>query len=127
MKLIIIKENFNLKRILFRESKHCIKISYNINQISMIGITVKISYDILFDKGTYIIIKVNPKDRKLFSDIDNYFNEIVQNYEKIMINNNIKIKKHNEYSPPSDKTITITMNSIKRNTSDKNKVQIFSI
>ena len=93
----------------------------------MIGITVKISYDILFDKGTYIIIKVNPKDRKLFSDIDNYFNEIVQNYEKIMINNNIKIKKHNEYSPPSDKTITITMNSIKRNTSDKNKVQIFSI
>ena len=110
MKLIIIKENFNLKRILFRESKHCIKISYNINHISMIGITVKISYDILFDKGTYIIIKVNPKDRKLFSDIDNYFNEIVQNYEKIMINNNIKIKKHNEYSPPSDKTITITMN-----------------
>ena len=66
MKLLIIKENFDLKRILFRESKKCIKISYDINHVSMIGITLKVNYATILDRETYIIIKVDPKDRKLF-------------------------------------------------------------
>ena len=127
MKLLIIKENFDIKRILFRESKKCIKISYDINYISMIGITVSILYETLFDKGTYIIIKVDPKDRQLFSDIDSHFEGMIENYDKIMINDNIKVKKHNEYALSLNKTISITMNSIKKNTSGRNKVQIFSI
>ena len=127
MKLLIIKENFDLKRILFRESKKCIKISYDINHVSMIGITLKVNYATILDRETYIIIKVDPKDRKLFFDIDKHFESLIENYDKVMLNDNIKVKKHSEYTPPLDNNLSITMNSIKRNTSDKNKVQIFSI
>ena len=127
MKLLIIKENFDLKRILFRESKNSIKISYNINFVSMIGITLKIKYETLFDRGTYFIMKINPEDAKIILDIDSYFNGLIKNYDKIMVNGTIKVKKHNEYSHPSNKNVVITMNSIKKNTTGKNKVQIFSI
>tara|TARA_B100000686_G_scaffold233767_1_gene241496 strand:- start:303 stop:686 length:384 start_codon:yes stop_codon:yes gene_type:complete len=127
MKLLIIKENFDLERILFRESKKAIKISYDINYISMIGITIKILYEKIEDRGTYIIIKIHPNDIKLFYDIDNYLNKKLQDYEYFMINGNIKVKKHIEYETPQNKNISITMNSIKKNISGKNKVQIFSI
>lgn len=127
MKLLIIKENFDLKRILFRESKNSIKISYNINFVSMIGITLNIKYDTLIDRGTYVIMKINPEDAKIILDIDRYFNGLIKNYDKIMVNGTIKVKKHNEYSSPLNKKVAITMNSIKKNTSGKNKVQIFSI
>ena len=127
MKLLIIKENFDLKRILFRESKKCIKISYDINHISMIGITINISYDNLIDRGTYIIIKIKRDDIKLFHDIDEYLNKKIENYEKYMIDDHIKVKKHSEYKESLHKNISITMNSIKKNISGKNKVQIFSI
>lgn len=127
MKLFIIKENFDLNRILFRESKKSVKISYDINHISMIGITVNILFDNLIDKGTYLIVKINEKDIKLISDIDEYLNKKIKNYENFMINGNIKVKKHNEYKIPLNKQISITMNSIKNNNVGKNKVQIFSI
>lgn len=127
MKLFIIKENFDLNRILFRESKKSVKISYDINNISMIGITVNIIFDNLIDKGTYIIVKINKEDIKLISDIDEYLNKKMKNYENFMINGNIKVKKHNEYKIPLNKKLSITMNSIKKNNVGKNKVQIFSI
>jgi hypothetical protein len=127
MKLFIIKENFDLNRILFRESKKSVKISYDIHNIYMIGITVNISFDNLIDKGTYIIVKINKEDIKLISDIDEYLNKKMKNYENFMINGNIKVKKHNEYKIPLNKNLSITMNSIKKNNVGKNKVQIFSI
>lgn len=127
MKLFIIKENFDLNRILFRESRKSVKISYDINNISMIGITVNITFDNLIDKGTYIIVKINKGDIKLISDIDEYLNKKMKNYENFMINGNIKVKKHNEYKFPLNKKLSITMNSIKKNNVGKNKVQIFSI
>lgn len=127
MKLLLIKENFDLKRVLFRKSKKSIKISYDINHVSMIGITFKIKYETILDRETYIIIKVSPKDRKIFLDIDGHFERLIENYDKVMLNDNIKIKKHNEYVTPLNKTISITMNSIKKNISGRNKVQIFSI
>lgn len=127
MKLLLIKENFDLKRILFRESKKCIKLSYDINRVSMIGITMNISYDNIIDRGTYIIIKIRKDDIKLVHDIDEYLNKKIENYEKYMMDGHIKVKKHNEYKKHLDKNITITMNSIKNNISGKNKVQIFSI
>jgi len=93
----------------------------------MIGITVNISFDNLIDKGTYIIVKINKEDIKLISDIDEYLNKKMKNYENFMINGNIKVKKHNEYKIPLNKNLSITMNSIKKNNVGKNKVQIFSI
>ena len=77
MDLIIIKENFDLKRVLFRENKKSIKISYDINHVSMIGITFKINYETILDRETYIIIKVGSKDRQLFFDIDNHFDSLI--------------------------------------------------
>tara|TARA_B100000768_G_scaffold53655_1_gene52152 strand:+ start:661 stop:1044 length:384 start_codon:yes stop_codon:yes gene_type:complete len=127
MDLIIIKENFDLKRVLFRENKNSIKISYDINHVSMIGITFKINYETIIDRETYIIIKVSSPDRQLFFDIDNHFDSLIEDYDKFMINDNIKIKKHHEYGKPLKKSISITMNSIKKNISGRNKVQIFSI
>jgi|TARA_B110000967_G_C18849377_1_gene543771 hypothetical protein len=127
MKLIIIKDNFDIKRILFRESKSSIKISYDLNHVSMIGITLNIAYDTLIDRDTYILIKVNSDDTKIFSEIDLHFEGIFKDYDKSLFNGSIKVKKHNEYSTPSNKNISITMNSIKKNSSGRNKVQIFSI
>ena len=93
----------------------------------MIGITLNIKYDTLIDRGTYVIMKINPEDAKIILDIDRHFNGLIKNYDKIMVNGTIKVKKHNEYSSPLNKKVAITMNSIKKNTSGKNKVQIFSI
>lgn len=127
MKLLLIKENIDLNRILFRKSKKSIKISYDINHVSMIGITFKINYETILDRETYIIIKVSPKDRKIFFDIDRHFERLIENYDKVISNDHIKIKKHSGYENPQNKTISITMNSIKKNIPGRNKVQIFSI
>lgn len=127
MKLIIIKENFDFKRIIFRESKNSIKISYNINFVSMIGITINIEYDYILDKGTFLIVKLKKKDKKLIEDIDSFFKGLVINYDNMLINDTIKVKKHSEYKTPKCEKLSVTMNSIKKNTNDLNKVQIFSI
>ena len=127
MKLIIIKENFDFKRIIFRESKNSIKISYNINFVSMIGITINIEYDYILDKGTFLIVKLKKKDKKLIEDIDSFFKDLVINYDNMLINDTIKVKKHSEYKIPKCEKLSVTMNSIKKNTNDLNKVQIFSI
>lgn len=127
MKLIIIKENFDIKRVIFRESKNSIKLSYDINYISMIGITIKINSIYILDKGTFLIIKIGDKDKKLLNTIDNYFSKKIENYDNILVNDTIKVKKHNEYISPKGNDILITMNSIKSNPNMRNKVQIFSI
>ena len=128
MKLILIKKNFNLNRILFRESKTSIKISYDINYVSMIGITINVNYEYLLDKGTYMIIKVNEEDLRILYNIDSYFEKNIDEYDRMVINGTIKVKKHNEYKNNSlNKNLLITMNSIKRNGAGRNKVQIFSI
>jgi len=128
MKLVIIKENFDLNRILFRESKTSIKISYNVNHVSMIGITININYEYIIDKGTYMIIKVNEEDRQILSKIDTHLEQNIDEYDKMIINDTIKVKKHKEYKNDSlNKNLLITMNSIKRNGAGRNKVQIFSI
>ena len=126
MKLVIIKENFELNRILFRQSKNSIKVSYDINNVSMIGITMNINFENSSDKGTYIILKVCEKDIETLKLIDGYFSNKITDYDSMIIKDSIKVKKHNEYTKP-DKEITISMNSIKRNQLGRNKVQIFSI
>ena len=126
MKLVIIKENFELNRILFRQSKNSIKISYDINNVSMIGITMNINFQNLSDKGTYIILKVCEKDIETLKLIDEYFSSKITDYDSMIIKGSIKVKKHNEYTNPG-KGITLSMNSIKRNQLGRNKVQIFSI
>ena len=128
MKLVIIKDNFDIKRIVFRDNKLSKKISYDINNISMIGITININYDNLIDKGNYIILKVNEKDKVILYKIDNYFKSLFNNYDKIVNNDIIRVKKHKEYIyNPLNKNILITMNSIKKDFSGKVKVQIFTI
>ena len=57
MKLVIIKEHFELNRILFRQSKNSIKISYNINNLSMIGITMNIDFENLSDVAKQKLMK----------------------------------------------------------------------
>lgn len=126
MKLVIIKENFELNRILFRQSKNSIKISYDINNVSMIGITMNIKFQSFSDKGTYIILKVSEKDIETLKLIDEYFSNQITDYDKMIIKDSIKVKKHNQYTNPN-KEITLSMNSIKRNQLGRNKVQIFSI
>mgnify|MGYP006099273743 CR=1 FL=1 len=66
-------------------------------------------------------------DTKIFSEIDLHFEGIFKDYDKSLFNGSIKVKKHNEYSRNPMKNILITMNSIKTNSSGRNKVQIFSI
>ena len=57
---------------------------------------------------------MNEKDKILLNKIDEYFNKTISNYDTMLINNTIKVKKHNEYKLSSEKVISITMNSIKK-------------
>jgi hypothetical protein len=93
----------------------------------MIGITIKINSIYILDKGTFLIIKIGDKDKKLLNTIDNYFSKKIENYDNILVNDTIKVKKHTEYISPKDNDILITMNSIKSNPNMRKKVQIFSI
>lgn len=93
----------------------------------MIGITINVEHEYIIDKGTFLIVKLKKNDKKLINDIDNYFKDIVINYDKMLINDTIKVKKHNEYKETNDNKISITMNSIKKTQNNLNKVQIFSI
>ena len=87
---------------------------------------MNIDFENLLDKGTYIILKVCEKDKKILKMIDEYFSSKISDYDKMIIKDSIKVKKHNEYTMPNKK-ITLSINSIKRNQIGRNKVQIFSI
>lgn len=126
MKLLIIKENFDINRIFFRESKSSIKISYNINFISMVGITFNLVFKNCLDKGHFLILNIDEKEINFFNKIDKYFIGEIDNYDKILNNDSIRIKKHKNFKIPKDNVISITLNSIK-NIFGRNKVQIFSI
>lgn len=129
MRLIINKDTFSVDRIIFRNSKRAIKLSYDLNNIYMIGITFKIYYESIKDKEQYIIIKLNESDKKLFQEIDAYFLTKIDNYDNLMnYNNLLKIKKHNTYlDDKNDKNICIIMNSIRTSLDGKNRVQVFTI
>ena len=129
MKLLIIKDNFEIERLHFRKSRTSMKLMYDINNIFMIGITMKISYNRLKYKDLFIYISVDAEDILLLKKIDDYFSKELCSYESFIINNNIiKIKKHQDFieDPLNKDTIDISINSIKY-INGMNKVQIFSI
>tara|TARA_B100000214_G_C23964146_1_gene626867 strand:- start:792 stop:1181 length:390 start_codon:yes stop_codon:yes gene_type:complete len=129
MKLLIIKDNFEIKRIHFRKSRSSIKLMYDINNIFMIGITLKLRYNRLKYKDLFIYLFIDNEDILLLKKIDDYFSKKLYLYESFIINNNIiKIKKHQGFNEDllNKHTIDISINSIKY-INGMNKVQIFSI
>ena len=47
-----------------------------------------------------MIVKLKKKDKKLIEDIDSFFKGLVINYDNMLINDTIKVKKHSEYKKP---------------------------
>ena len=127
MKLVIIKDNFNINKIRFRKSKTSIKITYDISNLLMIGITFNVIYQSIKERGTFLYINLSKEDYTILKDIENYFYTKIEKYESFLINDGyIRIKKHNGFIPTKENNINIVLSSIKL-VNDKNRVQIFSI
>ena len=127
MNLIIKKDNFEIDRISFRKSKESMKITYNINDLFMIGITLRIQYSTIQIKNSLIYIKVCDDDLELLNKIDAYFDTIFDNYESFIFNKKIRIKRNNQVKINlNSNTIVIVISSIKT-INYINRVQIFSI
>ena len=117
MKLILRNGHFDVNRIKFRKNKSSIKLLYDINDIYMIGITLKVKYNNILIKNSMIYI----------TKIDNYLNENIDNYVSFISNKrNIKVKNHNNNISYLDQKINFTINCIKKY-EGKHFVQMFTI
>ena len=124
MELIIKQDSFDLDRIDFKFGKKCIKIIYNLGTIKMIGLTFKLSSKEINETDDFIYINIkDTEDYKIVHMIDEYFKNKFKEYSSSIINNIIKVKKHNHYK---NNDIFITFNNLKK-INDKLKVQIFTI
>tara|TARA_A100001037_G_C14960041_1_gene548960 strand:+ start:104 stop:475 length:372 start_codon:yes stop_codon:yes gene_type:complete len=123
MNLIIKKGNFNTKRIHIKNGKKCNKILYNLDDVSMIGITLNVENEEYIEDDNFIYIDVKDKQLKfILNEIDTLINKNYDNYLSFLSFNKIKVKKHLEFK----KMKNISINNIKL-INDKAKVQIFTI
>ena len=127
MKLILRNDHFDVNRIKFRKNKSSIKLLYDINDIYMIGITLKVKYNNILIKNSMIYINLKEKYIDLITKIDNYLNENIDNYVSFISNKrNIKVKNHNNNISYLDQKINFTINCIKKY-EGKHFVQMFTI
>ena len=125
MDLIIKESSFTQDKIKLKEGKKCIKILYNIDTISVIGISLKITEFTQTENNSFIFMNIKDSPQKyLIHKIDTYFSKL-KNYYSFLENNYIKVKKHSQYYPIKG-TIFITFNNLKL-INNKLKVQIFTI
>lgn len=123
MNLIIKKGKFNTKRIHIKNGKNCNKILYNLDDVSMIGITLNVEDEEYIEDDNFIYIDIKDKQLKyILNEIDTLINKNYDNYLSFLSFNKIKVKKHIDFK----KIKNISINNIKL-INDKAKVQIFTI
>jgi len=127
MKLIIKNENFDTKRIYFKNNKNGIKLLYSVHNIFTVGIPLKIEYDKLIIKDYIILVSISKKHIDIINKIDHYFADKVNNYVTFLHNeHSLKIKKHGGFIVNTDKLLSFTINCI-RSYKGNNYVQLFTI
>lgn len=125
---LIIKQNcFDSKRIILKESKNCIKITYSLDYIYMIGLTIKLKDIKYIENDQFLFIEIcDPKQYKFLMDINNFLSQKIEHYQGFLYNNKMKVKKHINFKSSEDNSVNITLNNLKK-IKDNYKVQIFTI
>ena len=125
---LIIKQNcFDSKRIILKESKNCIKITYSLDYIYMIGLTIKLKDIKYIENDQFLFIEIcDPKQYKFLMDINNFLSQKIEHYQSFLYNNKMKVKKHINFKSSEDNSVNITLNNLKK-IKDNYKVQIFTI
>ena len=127
MRLIIKKEHFDTDNIKFKNNKTGIKLMYDVNNVYMIGIPLKIKYERIIVKECIIFLNIDEEYFTILRKIDDVFKNKINNYVSFLQKNRIlKIKKHSNFSLIENKDILISINCIKPY-KDNNYVQIFTI
>ena len=127
MNLILKKESFDDKRIGLKESKNCIKITYSLDYIFMIGLSIKLTNIKYTENEHFLFIEICDKEQLDFLIIiNNFITQNIKNYQPFLYNKKMKIKKHTKFRHMEDKSVTITLNNLKK-IKDYYKVQIFTI
>tara|TARA_A100001037_G_scaffold241032_1_gene221128 strand:- start:915 stop:1298 length:384 start_codon:yes stop_codon:yes gene_type:complete len=127
MNLIIKQDCFDNKRIILKESKSCIKITYSLDYIYMIGLTIKLKDIKYIENDQFLFIEIcDPKQYKFLMDINNFLSQKIEHYQSFLYNNKMKVKKHINFKSSEDDSVNITLNNLKK-IKDNYKVQIFTI
>jgi hypothetical protein len=127
MKLIIKKDTFDTDRIHFKNNKTGVKLMYNITDVYMIGIPLKINYEKIIVKDCIIFLNIDGDCFNILRKIDGLFRNKINNYITFLHNDKmLKIKKHSNFSLNDTNDILISINCI-RSYKEKNYVQIFTI
>jgi|TARA_Y100000996_G_scaffold157324_1_gene121277 hypothetical protein len=127
MNLIIKQDCFDNKRIILKESKNCIKITYSLDYIYMIGLTIKLKDIKYIENDQFLFIEIcDPKQYKFLMDINNFLSQKIEHYQSFLYNNKMKVKKHINFKSSEDNSVNITLNNLKK-IKDNYKVQIFTI
>ena len=118
MNLILKQEKFDTKRAKLKESKKCIKITYFLDHIYMIGLTIKLK-NIKFtlagnENFLYIDILDTSKQLKFLKNISDFISNKVSNYQTFLYNNRLKVKKHIDFKYSEDNSVNITLNNLKK-------------
>ena len=116
MNLIIKKDFFDNKRLKLKESKKCIKITYSLDYIYIIGITIKLNNINYTENDQFLFIEVYGADElKFLNNISNILSNKVNNYQCFLYNNNkLKVKKHSNFKHSKDNSLNITLNNLKK-------------
>lgn len=127
MNLILKQEKFDTKRVKLKESKKCIKITYFLDHIYMIGLTIKLKNIKFTENENFLYIDIlDTEQLKFLKNISDFISNKVSNYQTFLYNNRLKVKKHIEFKYSEDKSVNITLNNLKK-IKDYYKVQIFTI
>lgn len=127
MNLILKQEKFDTKRVKLKESKKCIKITYFLDHIYMIGLTIKLKNIKFTENENFLYIDIlDTEQLKFLKNISDFISNKVSNYQTFLYNNRLKVKKHIDFKYSEDNSVNITLNNLKK-IKDYYKVQIFTI
>ena len=63
MNLLLKENNFDINRIILKESKKCIKLIYNLDYIYMLGLTIKLNNINYIENENFLFIELCNKDQ----------------------------------------------------------------
>jgi len=117
MEIILTNETFNEDNIFIKYSKNNQKIIYNIDQISILGIPLKLkNYTLLYEQGKNVTIELNDASELLLlkSINDFFFSKYKNNYKEFIKDNTLKLRKNDLRLIKNNENIYISINNIKK-------------
>ena len=129
MKLILKEETFDHNKIKIKNYKNNQKIIYDMDNIYLIGIPLKISdIRIVNQTNKYIVIDIKQsKQKSILKKIDEYFTDKYNFYYDSFIKHMVlKLKKNESINYSDGQDIYFSVNNIKKNNSFTT-IQLFTI